>query len=187
MQRTEQELGVSPPEWTHDVLLDCQPPGALARAFVSHHLVAHRVFHLVDLARVVTAELIGNASAPVDVPLRLSMSKSAAVVTLRVEAGVEPSIADAVVLPDPVDTTCGSGVIGLTGLEWGVSEASGATRGLWATLDASRHRHAVESVRGVLHFMGEAAPAPQEEPPPVEAAGEPAPVPHAEQSAITAL
>jgi hypothetical protein len=137
-------------EWLHETVLRFDPPHAFARAFAQHHLLEHRLFHLVDVVRVVAGEL---AAQPVVGRLglvRMMLAKYGPLVVLRVVAG-------STTITDPPhagrDAGCGSGAVGLLSLEWGVSVGDDGISGLWATFDTERHQHAVRDVGAALNVL----------------------------------
>ena len=132
------------PYWSHQTVLDRQPVGSLARAFVRHHLAAHRLFHLVDIVSLVTVKLTGIGSFARDSPLTLSLSQTDAVVLLRID---DTSLTAQAEGTPVVDESIGTGVFGLLTLQWGVSRIADEAKGLWATFDAHRHKqHAVATI-----------------------------------------
>ena len=63
------------PEWSHDIILKGEPSIALARSFVCQQLVGHRIYHLVDVAKVVAGEFAAYGALQADMPLTLTLSK----------------------------------------------------------------------------------------------------------------
>lgn len=135
------------PCWSHQTVLDGQPIAAVARAFVRHHLTAHRMFHLVDLVSVVTVKLTSNDTfVRSDQVLTLSLSQTDAVVLLRLDETSIEAHPEAAWGP-AVDESIGTGVFGLLTLQWGVRRIANEATGLWATFDAHRHKqHAVATL-----------------------------------------
>lgn len=152
------ELLLATPEWSHETVLDCYPPNALARAFVSHHLVAHRLFHLVDAASVVAIKLVSDAVMRTNAALTLTLAKADDVVLLSVEARPSERAKTAAV-PAVVEPSFGSRIVRLLSLQWGVIHEAGAVKARWATFDA-RHRHARATVQDSMAVPRQAGPPP---------------------------
>jgi hypothetical protein len=125
-------------EWWHRTVLQSETSIAYARAFVSHHLVRHRMFHLVDIASVVAGGFASECFGRAHAPLTLSLSEAASQVTLKVGGG--PGAAASFENPlDALEGTYGPRAIGLLSTAWGVSRAGEEAVGLWADFDARRH------------------------------------------------
>jgi hypothetical protein len=129
------------PFWSHQTVLDGQPVGGLARAFVRHHLAAHRLFHLVDLVSLVAVRLTTDGSLARDGRvMMLTLSQTDAVVLLRVD-DASPVCSAEEVSASAVDESVGSGLFGILTLQWGVRRVADEAKGLWASFDAHRHNH----------------------------------------------
>lgn len=140
------------PEWAHDVVLDARPPSTYARAFVRHHLVAHRLFHLVDVVGMVAVRLTGDGLLRSRAPLAMSLSRIDSLVALRVGDASDqwaPHFS-----AGAVDAAYGAGVMGVLTLQWGVSHRDAEPIGLWATFDARHYRQALETMQGEISFAG---------------------------------
>lgn len=143
-------------EWSHRTVLDCRPPGALAEAAVRHYLVAHRHFHVVDVVSMAAVKLASHAVLDNGAPLTLTLSEVDAVVVLRVDNS-SASWAATQAAPVPY-SSCGSVDVGLLTLRWGVSSQGDAVTGLWATVDARRHRDALLTIADTMSFAEGLAP-----------------------------
>jgi hypothetical protein len=63
-------------DWSHGTTLEATPISAAgARAFVSHHLVEHRLLHLVDPVRLVTSEMATTALVHGRKPFVVTLSR----------------------------------------------------------------------------------------------------------------
>jgi hypothetical protein len=145
------------PEWTHTTRLDAKPPAAMACAYVSHHLVEHRLFELVDVVRVVAGELVASSALRGRSPLTLTLSLATPLVILRVDT--EPA-AGALVPNASWDAAYGSRIVGLLSLAWGARCDEGVVVGLWATFDGRRRRHALDSIADAVGLGAEISSAP---------------------------
>jgi hypothetical protein len=146
--------------WSHQTVLDGHPVAGLARAFVRRHLVAHRMFHLVDLVSLVTVKLSAESLALHAKVVTLSLSQTDDVVLLRF---IDGSLASETVEMSnaAIDEGIGSGVFGLLTLQWGVSRVADEPRGLWATFDAHRHKQQTVTTLEALMLPFPQAGAPQ--------------------------
>ncbi len=146
------------PSWSHRTVLDGQPIAGLARAYVRHHLAAHRMFHLVDLVSLVTVRLATDSFARRSQVVALSLSQTDHLVLLRMDdASLTPGAEETSAAT--VDESIGTGVFGLLTLQWGVSRIADEARGLWATFDAHRHKqHAVAASEGSVLFTADRPP-----------------------------
>ena len=157
---TDESLPVDlAPFWFHQTVLDGQPIAVLARAFVRHHLAAHRMFHLMDLVSLVAVRLSGSAALEHRGQIRtLSLSQTDAVVLLRVDDSERAARAEKASMA-PVDECVGTGVFGLLTLQWGVSRIGDEAQGWWATFDAHRHKqHAVATLEDSVPFTADRLP-----------------------------
>ena len=126
---------VDPAEsWAHEALLEGAGARHAARAFVSARLVDHEVSHLVAAASVVAAILTRDVMLRSGSALRLTVSRTDAVVRVTVDCasdevrtGTQPSL---------LDLTPGHGILGLLSLRWGVTVRPERVDGLWAVFDA---------------------------------------------------
>ena len=132
-------------EWSRDIILNGEPSIALARSFVCQQLVQHRLYHLVDVARVVAGEFAAYGALYADPPLTLTVSKMPPWVLLRVDIGSDEGRVTARPL-DAWDSTRRSRVVDRLSVDWGARCERDTVVGLWATFDARRHRHAIDKV-----------------------------------------
>lgn len=145
------------PEWSHDVILSAEPSIALARSFVCQQLVQHRLYHLVDVARVVTGEFVAYGALYADPPLTVTVSKVNPWVLLRVDidSGDGPATGRSV---DAWDSTRRSRVVDRLSVDWGARCVRDSVVGLWATFDVRRHRHAIDKVGRAMGFTRSPGP-----------------------------
>ncbi len=125
--------------WSHCTTLAATPISASqARAFVSGHLVDHRLLYLVDPVRIVVSKLATNA---------LVHGQTAFVVTLsRENDTVRVTVSDEsgwVARPGPGqplhDGGSGLEVVNVLSRDWGVLTAVGS-KTVWAAFDARQAR-----------------------------------------------
>jgi hypothetical protein len=137
-------------DWSHEIVLNTEPPVALARFFVCHHLVGHGLFHLVDVVRVTAGEFAVNAVMRANPPLTLSLALSRVrrLVLLRIDAGS----GEGPVTDRPLDDRdpVGSRAVGLLSTDAGLRFAGDDVVGMWATFDTRRRRHALTSAGRAL-------------------------------------
>jgi len=130
----ERALSHSPSErdtWRHTCELAPAPLSAgRAGAFVCHHLVEHRLLHLVDTIRLVANELAIDAAAHTRTPSTLTLSRSGSVILLLVTDGSasgEQALAAG---------ARGLGTLDALGVEWGIVTSPGRNRTIWSRFDA---------------------------------------------------
>src|SRR3954451_8939479 len=124
-------------EWRHSCQLAADPRSASrARAFVCHHLVEHRLFHLVDTVRLVASELATNAVVHAQSSSTVTLLRSGSAVELHLTDGSskEPSRRP---LSDDLRTGgYGLRILDALSVEWGVIQRAGETKTVWVTFDA---------------------------------------------------
>lgn len=123
---------VTQPNWSHATRLDASPTSASqARAFVCHHLVDHRLLHLVDPMRLVASELATNAlvHAQAAFTVTLSDANETVLLTVRDDSKSIPVLGDRDVME-----TGGMGlkIVDLLSHDWGVSVEDGS-KAVWAS------------------------------------------------------
>jgi anti-sigma regulatory factor (Ser/Thr protein kinase) len=121
-------------DWCHETTLPADPLSAgRARAFVVHHLVAHRRLSLVDPVRLVASELATNAVTHAQTAFIVTLSELDHVVTLSVEDELpseEPNLGAIGVLDEH-----GRGlmIVDLMSQSWGVSTDHRGAKQVWAS------------------------------------------------------
>ncbi|MDO9497615.1 MAG: ATP-binding protein [Nocardioides sp.] len=119
--------------WSHTTTLEATPISASqARAFVTHHLVDHRLLYLVDPVRVVASELATNALVHAQTAFSVTLSASDTRVSLTVRD-------HSLVLPERRashgldETGRGLEVVDMVSLEWGFNEDGPGSKAVWAS------------------------------------------------------
>jgi anti-sigma regulatory factor (Ser/Thr protein kinase) len=119
--------------WSHEASFDATPTSAAqARAFVSDHLVDHRLLYLVESVRLVASELATNAlvHAQTAFSLTLSASDTEVVLTVRDDSQALPERRAAQVLDA---TGRGLEIVEMVSQEWGISQEEAGSKVVWAT------------------------------------------------------
>jgi anti-sigma regulatory factor (Ser/Thr protein kinase) len=127
------------PNWAHGTTLEATPISASeARAFVCHHLVEHRLLHLVDPIRLVVSELATNAlvHGQTSFVVTLSREDDAVLVTVRDDSGSAPIRGPAQVVQAGRREL---GILNVLSLDWGVSIDEGS-KTVWASFATRRGR-----------------------------------------------
>jgi hypothetical protein len=122
-----------PASWSHETLLPGEALSVLrARRFVCSHLVDHRLLYLVEDVRLVASELAANAVRHARTPFSVSLALADRLVMLTVRDGssdlpVHRSVG-------PLDTSGrGVSIIDLVSSDWGVVDAPGGGKSVWAS------------------------------------------------------
>jgi anti-sigma regulatory factor (Ser/Thr protein kinase) len=121
--------------WTHGTTLEAAPISAAgARAFVSRHLVDHRLTYLVDPIRLVVSELATNALVHGQTPFVVTLSREGD--TIRVTVSDDAVwIADSAAPQSLQVGGRGLVIVNVLSRDWGViTEVSSKT--VWATFEA---------------------------------------------------
>ena len=119
--------------WSHQTSLEATPTSAAqARAFVSDHLVDHRLLYLVESVRLVTSELATNAllHAQTAFSVTLSASDTEVVLTVRDYSQALPERRGAQVLDA---TGRGLEIVEIVSQEWGINQDEAGSKGVWAS------------------------------------------------------
>jgi hypothetical protein len=127
-------------DWWHETAIDGQPPRAFVRAFVCHHLMAHRLTHLLDIVQVVACELAANAIVHARHPVVLALSKVSDEVRFEV-VSADPTAFEPAEADTAREAWYPSRFVELLSMRWGVSSRE-ETRGVWVAFDARADRHA---------------------------------------------
>jgi anti-sigma regulatory factor (Ser/Thr protein kinase) len=120
-------------EWSHETVLPADPLSqALARDFVSQHLLAHRLAHLVEDVRLVVSELAANAVTHAQSPFAVTLSRANGSVLLAIKD--ESTSVPVRSAPDVMDMS-GRGLMIVESLcrEWGVSIDGRGRKSVWAS------------------------------------------------------
>lgn len=120
--------------WSHETTLEATASSASrARAFVSGHLVDHRLLHLVDPVRLVASELATNALVHAQTPFSVTLAAlgETVLLTVRDDSGSLP-VRRAAHVMDPAGR--GLEIVHVVSLDWGTIPADGARRkAVWAS------------------------------------------------------
>ena len=121
------------PHWSHQATFEASPISASqARAFVSHHLVSHRLTYLVDPIRLVTSELATNALVHAQTAFAVTLAGLDTTVLLTVR---DQSLA----LPTPRAPQMldpggrGLEIVDIVSQEWGTNEEQAGSKAVWAS------------------------------------------------------
>ena len=121
------------PDWSHTTTLEATPISASqARAFITHHLVEHRLLYLVDPVRLVASELATNAlvHAQTSFSVTLSASDTRVLLTVRDHSLAFPERR----APHALDEAGrGLEVVDMVSLEWGINEDGAGSKSVWAS------------------------------------------------------
>jgi anti-sigma regulatory factor (Ser/Thr protein kinase) len=119
--------------WSHQATFEASPISASqARAFVSHHLVDHRLLYLVDPVRLVASELATNAlvHAQTAFSVTLSASDQTVLLTVRDNSLALPTRRAAQAM---YPSGRGLEIVGIVSLDWGVSDNGAGAKAVWAS------------------------------------------------------
>jgi two-component sensor histidine kinase len=119
--------------WSHKTNFDATPISASqARAFVSDHLVQHRLLYLVESVRLVVSELATNAlvHGQTAFSVTLSASDTEVVLTVRDDSQALPERRAAHVLDA---TGRGLEIVEIVSQEWGINRDEDRSKGVWAS------------------------------------------------------
>ena len=122
--------------WSHGTTLEATPISAAgARAFVSRHLVDHRLTFLVDPVRLVVSELATNALLHGQTPFVVTLSREDDTVRVTVSDDAAWITAHA---SDQVLSAGGRGlgIVNVISSDWGII-AGVRSKTVWATFAAS--------------------------------------------------
>jgi anti-sigma regulatory factor (Ser/Thr protein kinase) len=123
------------PNWSHGTTLEATPISATgARAFVSRHLVDHRLPFLVEPIRLVVSELATNALVHGETPFVLTLSREDDTVRLTVSDDSPWITARG---PDEALAAGGRGllIVKVVSRDWGIITGVGS-KTVWATFEA---------------------------------------------------
>ncbi|GIN04143.1 hypothetical protein Pve01_58010 [Planomonospora venezuelensis] len=121
--------------WSHGTTLEATPISAAgARAFVSHHLVDHRLTFLVEPVRLVVSELATNALVHGRTPFVVTLSREDD--TVRVTVSDESAWITTSV-PDQALPAGGRGlrIVNVISRDWGIITGV-RSKTVWATFEA---------------------------------------------------
>jgi len=134
--------------WSYETTLPGEPGSAWrARAFVSRHLVAHRLPHLVDPVRLTASELATQAVVRQD-EFTLTLSELDDIVLLSVRHGTAPPAPEATPEQDPDSVAAlGLKIVALVSLDCGVVLDAHGVQTVWASFARRRVRRPVSRRR----------------------------------------
>jgi two-component sensor histidine kinase len=123
----------SRPRWSHTIILEATATSASeARAFVSRHLVDHRLVRLDDRVRLVASELATNAlvHAQTAFSVTLSVDDHAVLLTVRDDSDSLPTRRAAQVMD-----VSGRGleIVAIVTTNWGVNKDRAGSKAVWAS------------------------------------------------------
>jgi anti-sigma regulatory factor (Ser/Thr protein kinase) len=125
--------------WSHEVVLPAEVGSASrARAFVTHHLVEHRLLYLVDEVRLVASELATNAvvHARTRFTVILEGREHSVLLTVCDGSPIEPAALD--IRPEMSMTGRGLHIVNLVSKTWGVTALDGTNKSVWAQFEKRR-------------------------------------------------
>jgi anti-sigma regulatory factor (Ser/Thr protein kinase) len=126
--------------WSHKTNFEATPISASeARAFVSHHLVDHRLLYLVESVRLVASELATNAlvHAQTTFSVTLSGSDNEVVLTVWDDSQALPERRASQVL-----NASGRGleIVDIVSQAWGINQDEAGSKGVWASFALRKPR-----------------------------------------------
>jgi anti-sigma regulatory factor (Ser/Thr protein kinase) len=126
--------------WSHEATFDRSPLSASqARAFVSQHLVEHRLLYLVDPVRLVASELATNALVHAQSAFSVTIGTldETVLLTVRDQSSALPARRGAQAMD-----TAGRGleIVDIVSLAWGISEDAAGSKAVWASFAIRRTR-----------------------------------------------
>jgi hypothetical protein len=136
-------------DWWHETDIKAEPPRAFVRAFVCHHLMAHRLTALLDIVQVVACELAASALVRAQRPVTLGLSRVGNEVRFEVRGAAPP--ASPAASEQTTEAWYPSRFVELLSLRWGQSSYD-ETHNVWVTFDARPERHAWHAARRTTNF-----------------------------------
>jgi hypothetical protein len=134
-----QEASQSTDEWTHTATFAPERQSAArARAFVSSHLIDHRLLHMVDRVRLVASELAADAILHAATPFTVTLSRAGPVVRLEVQDASATAARGSVQVMER--DGYGPRIISQLSLDWGTSSAADGSTCVWVCFDALHSR-----------------------------------------------
>jgi anti-sigma regulatory factor (Ser/Thr protein kinase) len=124
---------VSISDWSHETVLAADPKSAaLARDFVSRHLVAHHLSQWVEDIRLVVSELATNAVAHAQTPFSVTLSSTDGSLLLAIHDGSAEAPTRSA--PDVTQAT-GRGlmIVEVLSHKWGTSTDGHGCKSVWAS------------------------------------------------------
>jgi anti-sigma regulatory factor (Ser/Thr protein kinase) len=119
--------------WSHEARFEATPISAsYARAFVSGHLVEHRLLYLVDPVRLVASELATNAVVHASTAFRVTLAALGEIVLLTVRDDSSSALVRrAAQAMDEVGR--GLEIVNIVSLDWGVNQGAVGSKAVWAS------------------------------------------------------
>jgi hypothetical protein len=119
--------------WSREASFEATPLSAShVRAFVSQHLVEHRLLYLVDPVRLVASELATNALVHAQTAFTVTLGTFAETVllTVRDRSGALPTRRCA-----QATDSAGRGleIVDIVSLAWGITEDPAGSKAVWAS------------------------------------------------------
>jgi hypothetical protein len=119
--------------WSHEASFEPTPLSAShARAFVSQHLIEHRLLYLVDPVRLVVSELATNALVHAQTTFAVSLRTvdETVLLTVRDRSGALPAGRCAQAMDS---TGRGLDIVDIISLAWGITEDPAGSKAVWAS------------------------------------------------------
>jgi hypothetical protein len=121
------------PLWSHRATFEASPISASqARAFVTHHLVDHRLLYLVDPVRLVASELATNALVHAQTAFTVTLEglDNTVLLTVRDHSRSLPHRRR----PQATDPTGhGLEVVDIVSQDWGIHQDEDGSKAVWAS------------------------------------------------------
>jgi hypothetical protein len=119
--------------WSHEATFEPTPLSAAhARAFVSQHLIEHRLLYLVDPVRLVASELATNALVHTQTAFTMTLGTldETVLLTVRDQSGALPARRCASAMD-----SAGRGleIVDIVSLAWGITQDSAGSKAVWAS------------------------------------------------------
>lgn len=119
--------------WSHQTTFDASPISASrTRAFVTEHLVDHRLLYLVDPVRLVASELATNAlvHAQTAFSVTLESTDQTVLLTVRDQSPALPAPR----IPGAMDLSGrGLEIVAMVTLDWGTNQDRAGAKAVWAS------------------------------------------------------
>lgn len=121
------------PHWSHVTHLEVALISARqARAFVSTHLIEHRLLYLVHPARLVVSELATNALVHAQTAFSVTLSGSDTRVLLTVRDD-SPALPQRRAAQDMDTSGRGLEIVAIVSSDWGIDEDETGSKAVWAS------------------------------------------------------
>ena len=132
-ERRDRDMADTAATWSHDATFEATPISAShARAFVTGHLVEHRLLYLVDPVRLVASELATNALVHASTAFRVTLAALGETVLLTVRDDSRSTLVRRAARAMD-ESGRGLEIVNIVSLDWGINEDAAGCKVVWAS------------------------------------------------------